>query len=233
LRPVIIHATLFLIALLHTMASPDLSGEGSQGACAPAASAPLSVGIAQHGGVLHTLIPRGTPLPASATQLFTSVNEDQELLMFQIFAGERVYTADCVLVGIQPVEVSPGPRATAQVEVRLTLAANGDVRAEFEDAFASGGRKGEEGLHAWEGSLYRAQSVQQAMVLVPEAHPQDDSSGGDKGSSGSFGDEHAVVPFSHTNQPSYPLTQPVRVFRLAGRTLRLKQYVKRAHYYPV
>jgi len=98
---------------------------------------PLSLGIETAGEVMTTLIPRGTTIPTSKTQTFSTFADNQPGATIKILEGERPRTVDNHLLGEFQLEgIPPLPRGVPKIKVTYDVSADGilTVKAVCEDA---------------------------------------------------------------------------------------------------
>jgi endoplasmic reticulum chaperone BiP len=120
---------------------------------------PLSTGIETVGGVMTTLIWRGTLIPTkksrksalfrlapmsvhlshfiefiSATETFSTHQDNQSTVTIMVFEGERAMTKDNHLLGkFELTGIPPAPRGVPQIEVTFQVDANGILQVSAED----------------------------------------------------------------------------------------------------
>ena len=95
---------------------------------------PLSLGIETLGGVMTTLIPRNTTIPASKSEVFSTAQDNQPAVDVHVLQGERPMAADNKTLGrFQLGNIPPAPRGVPQIEVKFDIDANGIVNVTAKD----------------------------------------------------------------------------------------------------
>lgn len=95
---------------------------------------PLSLGIETLGGVMTTLIPRNTTIPASKSDVFSTAANNQNSVEIHVLQGERQFANDNKTLGRFHLNgIPPAPRGVPQIEVEFDIDANGIVNVSAKD----------------------------------------------------------------------------------------------------
>ena len=87
--------------------------------------APLTLGIETAGGIMTSIIPRTTAIPARRSQVFSTYSDNQTSVQIKIFEGERAMTKDNNLLGEFNLNgIPPAPRGVPQIEVSFDIDSN-------------------------------------------------------------------------------------------------------------
>jgi molecular chaperone DnaK len=87
---------------------------------------PLSLGIETRGGAVAKLIMRNSPVPARATEMFSTSVDGQVSIKLNVLQGEREMAEDCRSLGEFHLSgLPPMPAGIPQLEVEFLVDANG------------------------------------------------------------------------------------------------------------
>src|SRR4051812_36489865 len=95
---------------------------------------PLSLGVETKGGVMTTLIPRNTTIPARRSEIFSTAEDNQSQVEIHVLQGERPLASENKSLGRFNLDgIQPAPRGTPQVEVAFDIDANGILNVSATD----------------------------------------------------------------------------------------------------
>jgi molecular chaperone DnaK len=88
-----------------------------------------SIGIQTKGGICTKLIPRGSPLPTSHSEKFSTADRDQRSIKVHVFYGDNRFTADNVPLGTFEVQgIGPAEPLMPQIQITFHVDAYEGVR---------------------------------------------------------------------------------------------------------
>ena len=95
---------------------------------------PLSLGIETLGGVMTKLIEKNTTIPTSASQTFSTAEDQQSAVTVHVLQGERERSAANKSLGrFDLTDIPPAPRGIPQIEVSFDIDANGILNVSAKD----------------------------------------------------------------------------------------------------
>jgi len=95
---------------------------------------PLSLGIETLGGMMTSIIPRNTTIPAERSKVFTTAEDNQPAVSIHVLQGERPSAADNRTLGrFELPGIPAAPRGVPQIEVSFDIDANGILNVSAKD----------------------------------------------------------------------------------------------------
>ena len=95
---------------------------------------PLSLGVETQGGVMTPIIGRNTTVPTKRSQVFSTTEDNQNLVTIHVCQGERELAADNVTLGrFELVGIPPAPRGVPQIEVSFDIDGDGILSVTAKD----------------------------------------------------------------------------------------------------
>ena len=95
---------------------------------------PLSLGIETLGGVMTKLIEKNTTIPTSASQVFSTAEDQQSAVTVHVLQGERERAVVNKSLGrFDLTDIPPAPRGIPQIEVSFDIDANGILNVSAKD----------------------------------------------------------------------------------------------------
>ena len=131
---------------------------------------PLSLGIETLGGVMTKLIEKNTTIPTSASQVFSTAEDNQTAVTVHVLQGERERAANNKSLGrFDLSDIPPAPRGVPQVEVKFDIDANGIMHVSAKDKAT-----GKEQSIVIKASSGLNDAEIERMVKDAEAHAEED-----------------------------------------------------------
>lgn len=87
---------------------------------------PLSLGVEIDGGIFVPIIPRNTPIPTSASRIFTTITDNQESVEIHILQGERSLAKDNISLGkFELSGIRKAKKGEPRIEVKFEIDIDG------------------------------------------------------------------------------------------------------------
>src|SRR5205085_4084328 len=113
---------------------------------------------------------RNTTIPKTATQLFSTAEDNQPAVTIQVYQGERPMARDNRQLGVFHLEgIEPAPRGLPQIEVTFDIDANGILNVSAKDK-----KTGKEAKIRIESSSGLSKDEVERMKRDAEAHADED-----------------------------------------------------------
>jgi molecular chaperone DnaK len=95
---------------------------------------PLSLGVETQGGVFTKIIEKNTTIPTRRSQVFSTTEDNQNVVRIHVLQGEREMAADNKSLGrFELVGIPPAPRGVPQIEVTFEIDTDGVVSVSAKD----------------------------------------------------------------------------------------------------
>ena len=95
---------------------------------------PLSLGIETLGGVMTTLISKNTTIPTKKSQVFSTAEDNQNVVSIHVLQGERGMAKDNKTLGrFDLSDIPPAPRGVPKIEVSFDIDSNGIIHVSAKD----------------------------------------------------------------------------------------------------
>ncbi|MBM4344361.1 MAG: Fe-S protein assembly chaperone HscA [Deltaproteobacteria bacterium] len=94
---------------------------------------PLSLGMETMGGAVAKILHRNSPIPATATEEFTTSVDNQTGVVVHVVQGDRELVADCRSLARFVIPIAPLPAGLARVAVTFLVDANGILHVTARD----------------------------------------------------------------------------------------------------
>ena len=95
---------------------------------------PLSIGIETLGGVMTKMIEKGTTIPTTATEVFSTAADNQPAVSVMIGQGEaELFSSNKLLGTFLLGDIPPAPRGVPKITIKLDIDANGVLTVSAKD----------------------------------------------------------------------------------------------------
>jgi molecular chaperone DnaK len=95
---------------------------------------PLSLGVETQGGIMTKIIHRNTTVPTRKSEVFSTTEDNQNLVRVHVLQGERDLAVDNQTLGrFELVGIPPAPRGVPQIEVSFDIDADGILNVSAKD----------------------------------------------------------------------------------------------------
>jgi molecular chaperone DnaK len=95
---------------------------------------PLSLGVETQGGVFTKIIEKNTTVPTRRSQVFSTTEDNQNVVRVHVLQGEREMAADNKTLGrFELLGIPPAPRGVPQIEVTFDIDTDGVVKVSAKD----------------------------------------------------------------------------------------------------
>ncbi|MCP4037205.1 MAG: molecular chaperone DnaK, partial [bacterium] len=95
---------------------------------------PLSLGVETQGGVATKIIEKNTTIPTTKSQVFSTTEDNQDVVRIHVLQGEREMATDNITLGrFELLGIPPAPRGVPQIEVSFAIDTDGVTSVSAKD----------------------------------------------------------------------------------------------------
>lgn len=99
---------------------------------------PMTLGVETDGGIMSTLIPRGTSLPTSKTRIYTTDTDNQTSITIRVYEGEHTMTKHNFHIGEFVLDhITPMMHGKPRIHVTINVSVDGIISVKALDANAN------------------------------------------------------------------------------------------------
>ena len=132
---------------------------------------PLTVGIETVGGIMTKMIKKGTTIPVSKSEIFSTAVDNQPAVSIVVGQGEREFLSDNKVLGTFNLDgIPPAQKGIPQIEVTFDIDANGVLTVKSKDKGS-----GKEQSITISGSSGLSEDEITQMIQDAEKHKVEDS----------------------------------------------------------
>ncbi|MCH7599046.1 MAG: molecular chaperone DnaK [Myxococcales bacterium] len=133
---------------------------------------PLSLGVETQGGVATKIIEKNTTIPTTKSQVFSTTEDNQDVVRIHVIQGEREMASDNMSLGrFELLGIPPAPRGVPQIEVTFGIDTDGVTSVSAKDL----GTGKSQGIRVTAQSGLTAEQVE-TLIAEAEQHADKDRS---------------------------------------------------------
>ena len=131
---------------------------------------PLSLGVETQGGVATKIIEKNTTIPTTKSQVFSTTEDNQDVVRIHVIQGEREMATDNMSLGrFELLGIPPAPRGVPQIEVAFAIDTDGVTSVSAKDL----GTGKSQGIRVTAQSGLTEEQVEKLIAEAEEHSDQD------------------------------------------------------------
>ena len=158
------------VAIGASIQGGKLAGDAGAGEILLLDVTPLTLSIETMGGIATHLIERNTTIPTKKSQIFSTAQDNQDVVDINVVQGERQFAKDNKSLGRFRLDgIAPARRGVPQIEVSFDIDANGIVNVSAKDL----GTGREQHITITSGTSLSDDDIERAVKEAAEYEAQD------------------------------------------------------------